>query len=148
MIVPVLEKRSISEPPERHRLSDSSAPSDIEELQFIEIPGSHDQTGTRKSVDFQPIDRHFAQVSIFMQVHDCEHKPTVWTTRPQKATCPYCRKTDNTRITRKPTEATWCCCWVLFFMSGLCLLSLCACCKETLHYCNHCNRLLGRRTVV
>lgn len=148
MIVPALEKRSISEPPDRRGLSDSSAPSDIEELQFIEIPGSHDQTGTRKSIDFLPLDKHFAQVSIFTNPRDCAHKPTTWTTRSQKATCPYCHKTDNTRICRQSTASTWCCCWVLLLIGGLCMLSLCVCCKDTLHYCSHCNSLLGRRTVV
>ena len=148
MIVPALEKRSLTEPPDRHRLSDSSAPSDIEELQFIEVPGSHDQTGTRKSVDFLPSDTHFIQVPIFTEVRGCGYQPTVWTTDSQKATCPYCHKTDNTRISHKHTEATWCCCWLFLLVGGLCMLSLCVCCKETLHYCSHCNSLLGRRTVV
>ena len=142
------EKRSISEPPEHRHLSESSAPSDIDDLRFMDPIRSPDLTSTRKSVDAGQQDKEFLTVPVFIDMRECPVAPTIWGLAPQHVTCPNCNKSDKTTVKHRPSSATLCCCWIFFLIGGLCLFSLCLCCQETSHYCSHCKKFLGRRSVL
>lgn len=148
MIVPATDNQAVPDPRESRQLSDSSVPSDLEDFRFMDPLRSPDLTSTRKSVELVPQNKQFLQVPVFIEFREAPVAPTIWGHRPQRATCPYCHKTERTITKRKFSSTTVCCCWVLFLIGGVCFLSFCMCCQETHHYCSKCNMLLGHRGVM
>lgn len=146
VVVPETEKRPATEPQNGQMLSDSSVPSDLEDQRLYEESPGH-QAG-RRALPPVPQDTHFKEVPIFVDMRSHGVTPTSWSFRPQRATCPNCLKTEQTKVKHRPSCGTCCWCWALCLAGGLCLLGLCLCCQDAEHHCVHCNKVLGYRAVL
>lgn len=142
-VIPKVDQRALTEPQGGQHLSDSSVPSDLEDQRLFD--GSVTE---KKSLVEVPLDTHFLEVPIFVDMHNQSISPTSWGTRPQRATCPHCFKTEATQIRHRSRCGTCWWCWILCLAGGLCLFALCVCCQDTEHRCVHCKKVLGHRTVV
>jgi len=145
-VFPETDKRAVTEPQGVPQLSESSVPSDLEEQRLN--AGSPTSGAEKKGMGGVPLDTHFLEVPIFVEVRTQGISPTSWGTRPQRATCPDCLKTERTKVRRRPSCGTYWWCWFLCVAGGLCVLALCVCCQDAEHRCVHCNKVLGHRTVV
>lgn len=71
----------------------------------------------------------------------------LWSSYPQNMTCPHCNKTNTSKTRKTPGIMAHAMCAVLCFIGCFPCNYIPYCidsCKDTIHYCSHCNRPVGR----